>query len=239
MSPSGAPYNLSFHDIDSTTSNMMSLVATVAANRVDEVAHIQRGLTAADMVLPTYRRYGNTNTAAFGQNLPPELQVFQLIIPTINLAREHLFTTKANTRANPMALELVTLQGGARTLDELLAMYAAKLSEDVGIRSVRSGESIVLQDHMHDIAVRQAAEQAAKKAKDIEARFDTLVLETMRGLSSHRSGWLGRNKKIKYRELVERSKLILGEAIELRRGLERSMADAVMREREQLPRYEA
>jgi len=138
-----------------------------------------------------------------------------------------------------MALELVTLQGDARTLDELLAMYATKLSEDIGIRSVRTGERIVLQDYLHDLAVRQDAERATKQAKDIEARFAILVLETMRGLDSQQSGWLGRKKKIKYRELVERSKLILGEAIELRRGLEKSMVAAVLREREQLPRYEA
>lgn len=217
---------------------MLSLVAAVAANQVDEVAHVQRDLVTGDIVLPTYRRYGS-RPAAFGQNLPPELQIFQPIIPTINLTRQHLFTMKANTRAHPMALEQVTLQGDARTLDELLAMYTSKLSEDIGIRSVRSGEGIVLQDYMHDMAVHQAAEQAAKKAKDIEARFATLVLGTMRGFHGQESGWLGRSKKIKYRELVERSKLILGEAIELRRGLERCMVDAVMREREQLPRYEA
>ena len=239
MRPADAPYGLSFHNIDTTTFNMLSLMAVAAANQADEVAHVQRDLVTGDIVLPTYRRYGSSRPVVFGQNLPPELQIFQPIIPTMNLTRQQLFTMKANTRAHPMALELVTLQGDARTLDELLAMYTTKLSEDIGIRSVRGGESIVLQDYMHDMAVRQAAEQAAKKAKDIEARFATLVLETMRGLHDQRSGWLGRSKKIKYRELIERSKLILGEAIELRLGLERSMVHAVMREREQLPRYEA
>lgn len=220
---------------------MMSLVAAATLNPLDEAGHITRGANPSDMVLPTYRRDStrNLHSSLYHRSLPPELHVFQPLLPTISAARQHLFMIKATTSRSTE----VTLNGDARALDELLAMYMTKLSEDIGIRSKRTGEQIILQEYMHDMSISAAAEHAAKTAKDIEARFAALVLEAVKGLSEAggkgRNGWLGRSKRIKYRELAMRSKVILDEAMQLRRGLEAMMVRAVALEREQLPRYEA